>query len=248
MTTRYNNGKIYKLVNSVDNQIYVGSTCSRLSKRLYLHKKKAIRKPNRRAYSHLNAIGWDNVRIILIEDCNVQTKNQLLAREQHYIDLLNPSLNKNSAIDDCPHNRKKAICKECGGSSICEHNKRKSTCKDCGGASICEHNRIKSKCKECGGASICEHNREKSHCKECGGASICKHNREKSKCKECGGASICEHNKQKSHCKECNGDKYYCYECEKSFGSKQALKRHENSKKHKAVYRAMFLDCFGEEP
>ena len=36
----------------------------------------------------------------------------------------------------------------------CEHDKRKSVCKECGGGSICEHNKIKSRCKACGGSQI----------------------------------------------------------------------------------------------
>ena len=33
--SRYQNGKVYKLVNCVDDKIYIGSTCARLSKRFY---------------------------------------------------------------------------------------------------------------------------------------------------------------------------------------------------------------------
>lgn len=51
---------------------------------------------------------------------------------------------------------------------LCKHQRRKNICKECGGASICKHNRIRSRCKECGGASICQHQRRKSQCKECG--------------------------------------------------------------------------------
>ena len=50
---------------------------------------------------------------------------------------------------DCPHGRKRSLCKECGGSQICEHGRRRSECKECGGSQICEHGRIRSKCKEC---------------------------------------------------------------------------------------------------
>ena len=84
----------------------------------------------------------------------------------------------------CPHNRKKRICRECGGSSICEHNRQRSSCKSCGGSSICEHNRIRSRCKSCG-SSICEHNRQRSSCKSCVGSSICHHMRIKYRCKDC---------------------------------------------------------------
>jgi hypothetical protein len=35
---KYHNGKIYKLVNDVDDKVYIGSTCQPLYKRLYEHK------------------------------------------------------------------------------------------------------------------------------------------------------------------------------------------------------------------
>jgi len=31
----------------------------------------------------------------------------------------------------CPHNRRKFVCKECGGSGICMHMENKYTCKHC---------------------------------------------------------------------------------------------------------------------
>ena len=36
---RYDNGKIYRITNNIDNMIYIGSTCLPLRKRLYCHKK-----------------------------------------------------------------------------------------------------------------------------------------------------------------------------------------------------------------
>jgi hypothetical protein len=90
----YSNGKIYKLVNDVDDKIYIGSTCNRLSHRKNLHKGHSKRKPNRVVYKHLNSIGWENVDIILVENFNCKSKNELHARERHYIDLLKPSLNR----------------------------------------------------------------------------------------------------------------------------------------------------------
>jgi hypothetical protein len=112
---------------------------------------------------------------------------------------------KHSNKNKCEHNRRKSICKDCGGSQICEHNRQKLNCKDCGGSQICEHNRQKSTCKDCGGSSICEHNRQKSTCKDCGGSQICEHGKKKTHCKDCGGSQICEHNRQKTHCKDCGG-------------------------------------------
>jgi len=74
----------------------------------------------------------------------------------------------------CPHDRKKSLCKECGGSQICEHGRQKYRCKECGGSAICEHDKRKNTCKECGGSQICEHGKWKSKCKDCGGSALCK--------------------------------------------------------------------------
>ncbi len=96
MTTsdHYKNGKIYKLVNDVDDAIYVGSTCLTLPKRMYNHKQAANRPATkRRVYMRLNAVGWEHVHIILIETYQCETKQALLSRERHWIDELHPTLN-----------------------------------------------------------------------------------------------------------------------------------------------------------
>lgn len=92
----YGNGKIYKLVNNCDDKVYVGSTCNPLSKRKSGHKEKAKRCPERKVYQHLNSIGWDNVEIILVESYECKTKDELHARERHWVDELKPELNKNN--------------------------------------------------------------------------------------------------------------------------------------------------------
>ena len=43
---RYENGKIYKLIDQESEYFYIGSTCDTLSKRLYRHKAAAKTKPN----------------------------------------------------------------------------------------------------------------------------------------------------------------------------------------------------------
>ena len=37
--TRYNNGKIYKIINNFNDMVYIGSTCLPLRKRIFNHKK-----------------------------------------------------------------------------------------------------------------------------------------------------------------------------------------------------------------
>ena len=75
MVLNYQNGKIYKLVNNKDSYIYVGSTCNSLAFRLKGHISSASTELDRYVYHHLNLIGWDNVKIILIEkyDCGSRT-------------------------------------------------------------------------------------------------------------------------------------------------------------------------------
>ncbi len=164
---RYDNGQIYKLVNSVDDSIYIGSTCMPLAKRKASHKRTAKKKP-RPVHLHLNEIGWKNVRIILIEEWPCGSKKELLKREQHWIDELQPELNRRAAyLPPCPHGRQHAACKECGGTSICPHSRRRQFCKPCGGSGVCLHGRQKYACKPCGGSGVCLHEREKNKCKKC---------------------------------------------------------------------------------
>lgn len=90
----YQNGKIYKLVNNVDDKIYVGSTCNLLRVRKGKHKITAKGEPTRHVYAHLNGVGWINVEIILIETCPCDDKDELHKRERYWIDELKPELNR----------------------------------------------------------------------------------------------------------------------------------------------------------
>ena len=104
---RYQNGKVYKLVNDIDDDIYVGSTCLVLPKRKYQHNAILKLYPNRKVYAHLNKIGWENVHIILIESYPCSNKMELLKRERYHVDLLKPSLNT------CvPSRSKKEYCQD----------------------------------------------------------------------------------------------------------------------------------------
>ena len=206
----YANSKVYKLISSVDSKIYIGSTTVSLSTRLAKHKNDAKYNPHF-VHKHFNTIGWDTVRIILIETVNCFNKEQLTQREQHYIDLLKPSLNKISAYTNCPHGRQ-------------HHN-----CIDCHGASICPHGREHYHCVLCHGAGICPHYKQKAQCKICKGSSICPHYKQKAQCKDCGGSAICPHNKRKATCKNCSPT--HCEYCDITI-CKEKYKRHTTTIKH----------------
>jgi len=105
---RYNEGKIYKLCNDVDDQIYVGSTCLSLAKRRYSHKQCTKRRTSP-VYNHLNAIGWDHVHIILVESYPCANKMELEKRERYWIEKLNSSLNRyipQRTHDECKKSHK----------------------------------------------------------------------------------------------------------------------------------------------
>ena len=86
---RYNNAKVYKLVNTVDETFYIGSTCNTLARRLGQHKTNARKENNleNKAYNHLRKVGLENLKIILINEFYLENKDQLLREENNYIEM-----------------------------------------------------------------------------------------------------------------------------------------------------------------
>ena len=94
----YSKGKIYKIYNIIDDDIYIGSTCCPLlSQRLAKHKS-CINEPKRcnsKLYSKMKEIGKEHFFIELIfeyKDC--ENIDQLRKKEGEYIRELKPVLNK----------------------------------------------------------------------------------------------------------------------------------------------------------
>jgi hypothetical protein len=78
----YTDGKIYKLVNDITKEFYIGSTCDKLTKRMSGHKTDIHRTPNSKKIINFTVSGWDNVRIVLIKDgLGCENKEQLLRIE-----------------------------------------------------------------------------------------------------------------------------------------------------------------------
>ena len=88
---KYQHGKIYKIVDNTNDQVYVGSTCQkRLSQRLNDHvrhyKDYLIGKFN--YVSSFEIFKNNNYDIILLETVQCETRDELRARERHYIETL----------------------------------------------------------------------------------------------------------------------------------------------------------------
>ena len=91
----YQKSYIYKLANCVDDQIYIGGALGPPAARFHAHKQKAKRQIYAafNPYKHLNPIGWDKIRIIVLEKFPCNSKIELTERIQYWITKLNPTLN-----------------------------------------------------------------------------------------------------------------------------------------------------------
>ena len=87
MKVDYSQGKIYKITNDYNDDIYVGSTCDRLVKRFSIHKKALNndKMKHRKLYLLMNEIGFNRFRIELICDYPCDDKYQLRQKEGEYI-------------------------------------------------------------------------------------------------------------------------------------------------------------------
>ena len=114
----YSNSKIYKIVNTVDEEVYIGSTTQLyLSQRMTTHRDRANNQHPERLYKHMSKIGVEHFYIDLLEEYPCQTKDQLLKKEREYI-LKRGTLNQKIPLrtneeyrnDTREHHRQ--ICKE----------------------------------------------------------------------------------------------------------------------------------------
>ncbi len=91
----FQKGKIYKITNDYNDDVYVGSTCDTLVKRFSSHKRGRTSEvlKHKPLYKLMNEIGYERFRIQLIEECPCDDKYQLRQREAYYIRKL-ATLNK----------------------------------------------------------------------------------------------------------------------------------------------------------
>ena len=102
----YSNGKIYCIRNHITHDVYIGSSCQPLCKRLSWHKssinKKTKQNINKKTkqnfplYIKMRELDKRNFYIELIENYPCSNKEELRAREGHYIREL-ATLNKHIA-------------------------------------------------------------------------------------------------------------------------------------------------------
>ena len=98
MKVDYSKGKIYKITNDYNDEVYVGSTCDSIDKRFCGHKYASYEKKSKHLplYTLINEIGIERFRIHLIEEYPCEDKYQLRQKEGQYIRQLG-TLNKKIA-------------------------------------------------------------------------------------------------------------------------------------------------------
>lgn len=90
----FSKGKVYRIVCNITGKQYVGSTIQSLSKRKESHKRNHIRwvnegRPEKRLqYTSVYVLDGGNYSIVLIENYPCNSKDELKARERHYIETL----------------------------------------------------------------------------------------------------------------------------------------------------------------
>ena len=113
-----NIGFIYKICNSVDDEVYVGSTKQTIQRRLQSHLYNTKQEGLKQLilYKKMESIGKDKFKVELLETVQFDDKYELFAREQFHMDTLNPSLNMRPAPDrnyDSYESHKEVILQRC---------------------------------------------------------------------------------------------------------------------------------------
>ena len=78
----FQNGKIYKIINSENGKIYIGSTIQKLYERMCGHRRKAIKlNKSTKLYNYMRDIGVEKFKIVLIKAFPCSNKEELEKEE-----------------------------------------------------------------------------------------------------------------------------------------------------------------------
>ena len=96
MLLNYREGNIYKIYNTITDDIYIGSTAQKLCERMRGHRQQSKLKPhfNYPTYKAFREHGIENFFIELLEKCTCNDRGELRKTEGDFIRTLKPSLNK----------------------------------------------------------------------------------------------------------------------------------------------------------
>jgi len=89
-TNKYNHSKIYKIISSKTDLIYIGSTTKTLAQRLASHKYdyKKNKNDDKKYLSSFKLLELEDYEILLLESINCNNKDELRAKEREWIEKL----------------------------------------------------------------------------------------------------------------------------------------------------------------
>lgn len=96
----YQKAKVYRLIFDGEDELddcYIGSTCLPLSVRIGAHRRDARSGRLTCVHSWMRDVGFDNVKIVLLEEVPCNSFEEQRRHEQRFIDELKPSLNSKHA-------------------------------------------------------------------------------------------------------------------------------------------------------
>ena len=86
MENKFGNAKIYCILNSIDDDLYVGSTCQTLSQRMTKHRHNTKSRPNSMKLTQkMQEQGIEHFYIELLEEYPCEDKTHLMKKEGEWI-------------------------------------------------------------------------------------------------------------------------------------------------------------------
>ncbi len=121
MKVDYSQAKIYKITNDFNNDVWIGTTCDTLVKKMSVHKAEAIRNVRKDCViqNNIREFGFDRFRIQLIEDFPCEDVYQLRQRQGHFIREMK-AINKYSDSNEYYEQNKKKIKEHVSEILVCE--------------------------------------------------------------------------------------------------------------------------------
>ena len=77
--------RVYKIVNDIDELVYIGSTKQILCRRMTEHRKLALKGSNIKLYCHMRQVGAEHFKILCVREYKDISKERLKYKEDKYI-------------------------------------------------------------------------------------------------------------------------------------------------------------------
>ncbi len=127
--------RVYKIVNDIDELVYIGSTKQILCRRMTEHRKLVLKGRERKLYNHMREVGIGHFKIMCVREYKDTSQERLKYKEDKYIkrfDTVRNGLNMSYAFGyKCEHNVRRDRCISCKGSSMCSHGRITRLCVKC---------------------------------------------------------------------------------------------------------------------